>query len=226
MLGVDLDSSRPIWLLTLDGPSVQTAPDRSRPIVWMIIEMIKVHPTQDRMPRQAWCRPGSPGRPTPDRARVLDPDQPEGRGRRRPTKGPPPPTPRTTRRPPSPRQRDRRGHARRCRRGSPHGSCPRWPSRRGWRRPPPQLARPDRWRGPAPGGLTTTGVTLTVPAGKGGSPRRFLTGDRPGDGKGHREIRGLGQAGPQSRSRCERRAATDGATGLPPCSVTTRPRRR
>jgi hypothetical protein len=40
-------------LLTLDASSVQTAPDGSRPIVWMIIGMIKAHPTQDRMPRQA-----------------------------------------------------------------------------------------------------------------------------------------------------------------------------
>ena len=36
-------------LLTLDAPSVWTAPDGSRPIVWMI----KAHPTENRMPRQA-----------------------------------------------------------------------------------------------------------------------------------------------------------------------------
>src|SRR5215218_1371307 len=40
-------------LLTLDTPSVQTAPDGSRPIVWMIKRMIKAHPTKNRMPRQA-----------------------------------------------------------------------------------------------------------------------------------------------------------------------------
>src|SRR5918992_1998606 len=40
-------------LLTLDGPSVQTAPDGSRRIVWMIIGMIKAHPRENRMPRQA-----------------------------------------------------------------------------------------------------------------------------------------------------------------------------
>jgi hypothetical protein len=44
------DGSR---LLTLDGPSVQTAPDGSRLIVWMIIGMIKAHPTNYRMARQA-----------------------------------------------------------------------------------------------------------------------------------------------------------------------------
>jgi hypothetical protein len=37
-------------LLTLDAPSVQTAPDGSRPIVWMIKWMIKAHPTENRMP--------------------------------------------------------------------------------------------------------------------------------------------------------------------------------
>ena len=40
-------------LLTLDAPSVQMAPDGYRRIVWMIIGMIKVHPTQDRMPRRS-----------------------------------------------------------------------------------------------------------------------------------------------------------------------------
>jgi hypothetical protein len=53
MIGVGLDGSRRIQLLTLGGPSVQTAPDGCRPIVWMIIGMIKAHPTDDRMPRQA-----------------------------------------------------------------------------------------------------------------------------------------------------------------------------
>jgi hypothetical protein len=36
----------------LDALSVQTAPDGCRPIVWMIIGMIKAHPTQHRMPSQ------------------------------------------------------------------------------------------------------------------------------------------------------------------------------
>jgi hypothetical protein len=40
-------------LLTLAAPSVQTALDGSRPIVWMIIGMIKAHPTENRMARQA-----------------------------------------------------------------------------------------------------------------------------------------------------------------------------
>src|SRR5512133_1888791 len=40
-------------LLTLEDPSVQTAPDGYRRIVWMIKWMIKAHPTEDRMPRQA-----------------------------------------------------------------------------------------------------------------------------------------------------------------------------
>jgi hypothetical protein len=35
-------------LLTLDDPSVQTAPDESRPIVWMIIGMIKAHPREQK----------------------------------------------------------------------------------------------------------------------------------------------------------------------------------
>jgi hypothetical protein len=33
-------------LITLDGPSVQTAPDGYRTIVWMIKWMIKAHPTE------------------------------------------------------------------------------------------------------------------------------------------------------------------------------------
>jgi hypothetical protein len=37
----------------LDALSIQMAPDGSRPIVWMIIGMIKAHPTKNRMPRQA-----------------------------------------------------------------------------------------------------------------------------------------------------------------------------
>jgi hypothetical protein len=39
-------------LLTLPGSSVQTAPDGSRRIVWMIKWMIKAHPTKNRMPRR------------------------------------------------------------------------------------------------------------------------------------------------------------------------------
>jgi hypothetical protein len=38
----------------LDASSVQTAPDGSRRIVWMIIGMIKAHPIRNRMPRRAW----------------------------------------------------------------------------------------------------------------------------------------------------------------------------
>jgi hypothetical protein len=49
MLGVDLDGSRRTSLLRLAGPSVQTAADGSRTIVWMIKRMINGHPTQDRM---------------------------------------------------------------------------------------------------------------------------------------------------------------------------------
>jgi hypothetical protein len=37
----------------LDASSVQTAPDGSSRIVWMIIGMIKAHPIQNRMARQA-----------------------------------------------------------------------------------------------------------------------------------------------------------------------------
>src|SRR4029453_13360055 len=49
-------------LLTLDGSSVQTALDGSRRIVWMIIGMIKAHPTKNRMPSHAGPeRQGSEG---------------------------------------------------------------------------------------------------------------------------------------------------------------------
>jgi hypothetical protein len=42
VLSVDLVGSRRIWpALKLDGPSIQTAPDGSRRIVWMINRMIK-----------------------------------------------------------------------------------------------------------------------------------------------------------------------------------------
>jgi hypothetical protein len=37
----------------LDAASVQTAPDGYRLIVWMIVGMIRAHPTENRMPRQA-----------------------------------------------------------------------------------------------------------------------------------------------------------------------------
>jgi hypothetical protein len=40
-------------LLTLDASSVLMAPDGYRRIVWMIKWMIKAHPTENRMPRQA-----------------------------------------------------------------------------------------------------------------------------------------------------------------------------
>ena len=49
MLGVDLVGSSRISLLTLDGPSIQTALEGSRRIVWMIIGMIKAHPIERRM---------------------------------------------------------------------------------------------------------------------------------------------------------------------------------
>jgi len=45
--------------------SVQTAPDGSRPIVWMIIGMIKAHPTKNRMPARV-----------PDPPRACHPPQP------------------------------------------------------------------------------------------------------------------------------------------------------
>jgi hypothetical protein len=43
-------------LLTLDALSVQTAPDGSRPIVWMIIGMIKAHPMVHRMRSEVGSR--------------------------------------------------------------------------------------------------------------------------------------------------------------------------
>jgi hypothetical protein len=43
MLGVGPEGSRRIYV---GCPSVQTAPDGSRPIVWMTIEMINWHPTK------------------------------------------------------------------------------------------------------------------------------------------------------------------------------------
>jgi hypothetical protein len=45
-------------LLTFDVLSLQTALGGSRRIVWMIIGMIKAHPTKNRMPRQAGKRMG------------------------------------------------------------------------------------------------------------------------------------------------------------------------
>jgi hypothetical protein len=53
MLGVDLDGSRRIEPApTLDTSSIQTAPDGYRRIVWMIIWMIKAHPTKNQMTRR------------------------------------------------------------------------------------------------------------------------------------------------------------------------------
>ena len=53
MLGVDLDGSRRIEpAATLDTSSIQTAPDGYRRIVWMIIGMIKAHPTKNQMTRR------------------------------------------------------------------------------------------------------------------------------------------------------------------------------
>jgi hypothetical protein len=49
MLGVDLDGTRQIEPAHVGASSVQTAPDGYRRIDWMIIGMIKAHPTQDRM---------------------------------------------------------------------------------------------------------------------------------------------------------------------------------
>jgi hypothetical protein len=72
-------------LLTLDGPSVQTAPDGSRPIVWMIIGMIKAHPTENRMPRQAGPRAG---RQLSGRGRPPDPPPASDAFPGRPTLGP------------------------------------------------------------------------------------------------------------------------------------------
>jgi hypothetical protein len=37
--------------LTLDGSSIQTDQDGYRPIVWIIIGMIKAHPMKNRMAR-------------------------------------------------------------------------------------------------------------------------------------------------------------------------------
>jgi hypothetical protein len=68
MLGVDLDGSDGSSLLTLDAASVQTAPDGYRRIVWMIIGMIKAHPMEDRMAKQAAPDP-------PLHLRCLDPVQ-------------------------------------------------------------------------------------------------------------------------------------------------------
>jgi hypothetical protein len=52
MFGVGLDGAGRIWAVHVDGSSVQTALDGSRRIVWMIIGMIKGHPTENRMPRR------------------------------------------------------------------------------------------------------------------------------------------------------------------------------
>jgi hypothetical protein len=55
MLGVDLDGSRRIWP---DQVGCLVGPDGSWRIVWMIIGMIKAHPTNNRMARQAAGRYG------------------------------------------------------------------------------------------------------------------------------------------------------------------------
>jgi len=46
ILGVDLDGSRRIEPAHVGCPSVQTAPDGNRRIVWMIKQMIKDCPTE------------------------------------------------------------------------------------------------------------------------------------------------------------------------------------
>jgi hypothetical protein len=53
MFGVGLIGSVGSRQLRSDVLSIQTAPDGSRRIVWMIKRMIKAHPSQDRMTRQA-----------------------------------------------------------------------------------------------------------------------------------------------------------------------------
>ena len=50
MLGVGQEAPDGPGLLPLAAPSVQTALDGSRGIVWMIIGMIKAHPMENRMP--------------------------------------------------------------------------------------------------------------------------------------------------------------------------------
>jgi hypothetical protein len=53
ILRVGLFGSRRIEPAHVGRPSVQTAPDGYRTIVWMIKWMIKAHPTEDRMATQA-----------------------------------------------------------------------------------------------------------------------------------------------------------------------------
>jgi uncharacterized protein (DUF305 family) len=58
-------------LLRLDALSVQTDPDGSKRIVWMIIGMIKAHPTQHRMPRRFDVVPAHNGGSIGSRLRRL-----------------------------------------------------------------------------------------------------------------------------------------------------------
>jgi hypothetical protein len=72
MLGVGLDGTRPSGPLTLEASSVQTAPDGSRLIVWMINGMIKGHPNDTgRAFRLRAAAPPGEGAPAPA-------DQPAG----------------------------------------------------------------------------------------------------------------------------------------------------
>jgi hypothetical protein len=56
MFGVSLDGSRRIEPAHVDASSVQTAPDGYRPIVWMIIGMIKAHPIERRVRSEVGSR--------------------------------------------------------------------------------------------------------------------------------------------------------------------------
>ena len=58
MLGVELDGTRRILPAHVGALSIQTGPDGYRRIVWMVIGMIKGHPTQNRMTRR--CDEGRP----------------------------------------------------------------------------------------------------------------------------------------------------------------------
>jgi HIRAN domain len=78
MLGIDLDGSRriePAHVGCLVGPegSRRTPTDR-------VDDHRDDQGASDTRSdaKQAWRRPGSPGRPAPERAKVLDPDQPRG----------------------------------------------------------------------------------------------------------------------------------------------------
>ena len=56
VLCVDLVGSRPVCLLRLDASSIQTDPDGTRRIIWMIERMVKGHPTQNRIVRRPASR--------------------------------------------------------------------------------------------------------------------------------------------------------------------------